>query len=145
MNIEEIKKVLPHRYPFLLVDRVLEVDETSIKAYKNVTANEEFFNGHFPGQPIMPGVLQVEALAQAGAIMLMTQQVDDPQKTLMVFTGINKCKFRKQVVPGDQLMLEVELGSKKRNFVTMKGIATVDGKVACELEASAALVPRESV
>ncbi|HET8864167.1 MAG TPA: 3-hydroxyacyl-ACP dehydratase FabZ [Gracilimonas sp.] len=145
MNIEEIKKVLPHRYPFLLVDRVLEVDETSIKAYKNVTVNEEFFNGHFPGQPIMPGVLQVEALAQAGAIMLMTQQVDDPQETLMVFTGINKCKFRKQVVPGDQLMLEVELGSKKRNFVTMKGIATVDGKVACELEASAALVPRESV
>lgn len=145
MNIEEIKKVLPHRYPFLLVDRVLEVDETSIKAYKNVTANEEFFNGHFPGQPIMPGVLQVEALAQAGAIMLMTQQVDNPQETLMVFTGINKCKFRKQVVPGDQLMLEVELGSKKRNFVTMKGIATVDGKVACELEASAALVPREKV
>ncbi|MBD3616462.1 MAG: 3-hydroxyacyl-ACP dehydratase FabZ [Gracilimonas sp.] len=145
MNIEEIKKVLPHRYPFLLVDRVLEVDETNIKAYKNVTANEEFFNGHFPGQPIMPGVLQVEALAQAGAIMLMTQQVDNPQETLMVFTGINKCKFRKQVVPGDQLMLEVELGSKKRNFVTMKGIATVDGKVTCELEASAALVPREKV
>lgn len=145
MNIEEIKKVLPHRYPFLLVDRVLEVNETNIKAYKNVTANEEFFNGHFPGQPIMPGVLQVEALAQAGAIMLMTQQVDDPQETLMVFTGINKCKFRKQVVPGDQLMLEVELGSKKRNFVTMKGVATVDGKVACELEASAALVARENV
>lgn len=145
MNIEDIKKVLPHRYPFLLVDRVLEVDETKIKAYKNVTANEEFFNGHFPGQPIMPGVLQVEALAQAGAIMLMTQQVENPQETLMVFTGINKCKFRKQVVPGDQLMLEVDLGSKKRNFVTMKGIATVDGKVACELEASAALVPREKV
>lgn len=145
MTIEEIKKILPHRYPFLLVDRVLELDETSIKAYKNVSANEEFFNGHFPGQPIMPGVLQVEALAQAGALMLLTQQVDDPQETLMVFTGINKCKFRKQVVPGDQLMLEVELGSKKRNFVTMKGVATVDGKVACELEASAALVARENV
>ncbi|MCH2449649.1 MAG: 3-hydroxyacyl-ACP dehydratase FabZ [Gracilimonas sp.] len=145
MTIEEIKKILPHRYPFLLVDRVLEVDETSIKAYKNVSANEEFFNGHFPGQPIMPGVLQVEALAQAGAIMLMTQQVEDPQETLMVFTGISKCKFRKQVVPGDQLILEVELGSKKRNFVTMTGKATVDGKVACELEASAALVPRENV
>lgn len=144
MNIEEIKKILPHRYPFLLVDRVLEVDADSIKAYKNVTANEEFFNGHFPGQPIMPGVLQVEALAQAGAIMLMSQ-AEDPENTLMVFTGINKCKFRKQVVPGDQLMLEVELGSKKRNFVTMTGKATVDGKVACELEASAALVPREKV
>ncbi len=144
MNIEEIKKILPHRYPFLLVDRVLEVDAESIKAYKNVTANEEFFNGHFPGQPIMPGVLQVEALAQAGAIMLMSQ-AEDPENTLMVFTGINKCKFRKQVVPGDQLMLKVELGSKKRNFVTMTGKATVDGKVACELEASAALVPREKV
>jgi 3-hydroxyacyl-[acyl-carrier-protein] dehydratase len=123
---------------------VLEVDAESIKAYKNVTANEEFFNGHFPGQPIMPGVLQVEALAQAGAIMLMSQS-EDPENTLMVFTGINKCKFRKQVVPGDQLMLEVELGSKKRNFVTMTGKATVDGKVACELEASAALVQRENV
>ncbi|MDZ7807847.1 MAG: 3-hydroxyacyl-ACP dehydratase FabZ [Gracilimonas sp.] len=144
MDIEQIKKILPHRYPFLLVDRVLEVDAESIKAYKNVTANEEFFNGHFPGQPIMPGVLQVEALAQAGAIMLMSQS-EDPEETLMVFTGISKCKFRKQVVPGDQLMLEVELGSKKRNFVNMTGIATVDGKVACELEASAALVSREKV
>ncbi|MFP8487683.1 3-hydroxyacyl-ACP dehydratase FabZ [Gracilimonas sp. Q87] len=144
MDIEQIKKILPHRYPFLLVDRVLEVDAESIKAYKNVTANEEFFNGHFPGQPIMPGVLQVEALAQAGAIMLMSQS-EDPEETLMVFTGISKCKFRKQVVPGDQLMLEVELGSKKRNFVTMTGKATVDGKVACELEASAALVSREKV
>jgi 3-hydroxyacyl-[acyl-carrier-protein] dehydratase len=144
MDIEQIKKILPHRYPFLLVDRVLEVDAESIKAYKNVSANEDFFNGHFPGQPIMPGVLQVEALAQAGAIMLMSQ-AEDPENTLMVFTGINKCKFRKQVVPGDQLMLEVELGSKKRNFVTMTGIATVDGKVACELEASAALVQRENV
>lgn len=145
MNIEEIKKVLPHRYPFLLVDRVLELEENRIKAIKNVTANEEFFNGHFPGQPIMPGVLQVEALAQTGAIMLMTQQADDPDETLMVFTGINKCKFRRQVVPGDQLILEVELGSMKRNFVTMTGTAKVDGKLACELEASAALVPREKV
>lgn len=143
MNIEDIKKVLPHRYPFLLVDRVLELGEDKIKALKNVTANEEFFNGHFPGQPIMPGVLQVEALAQAGAIMLMTQKVDDPGDSLMVFTGINKCKFRRQVVPGDQLILEVELGSMRRNFVTMIGKATVDGEVACELEASAALVPKD--
>lgn len=143
MNIEEIKKVLPHRYPFLLVDRVLELEEEKIKAIKNVTANEEFFNGHFPGQPIMPGVLQVEALAQAGAIMLMTQKVDDPGDSLMVFTGIKNAKFRRQVVPGDQLVLEVELTTMKRNFVVMKGTASVDGETACEIEASAALVPRD--
>jgi 3-hydroxyacyl-[acyl-carrier-protein] dehydratase len=143
MKIEDIKKVLPHRYPFLLVDRVLELQEEKIKALKNVTANEEFFNGHFPGQPIMPGVLQVEALAQAGAIMLMTQKAENPDEMLMVFTGINNCKFRKQVVPGDQLILEVEMGSMRRNFVTMKGKATVDGEVTCELDASAALVPKE--
>ena len=143
MTIEEIKKVIPHRYPFLLVDRVLELEEEKITAIKNVTANEEFFNGHFPGQPIMPGVLQVEALAQAGAIMLMTQKVKDPENNLMVFTGIKNCKFRRQVVPGDQLKLEVELGSMRRNFVTMIGKATVDGEVACELEASAAIVTKE--
>lgn len=143
MNIEEIKKVIPHRYPFLLVDRVLELEEERIKAIKNVTANEEFFNGHFPGQPIMPGVLQVEALAQAGAIMLMTQKVENVDESLMVFTGIKNAKFRRQVVPGDQLVLEVELSSMRRNFVVMKGTAKVDGEVACELEASAAIVPKD--
>jgi len=143
MLIEEIKKVIPHRYPFLLVDRVLEINEDKITAVKNVTVNEEFFNGHFPGQPIMPGVLQVEALAQAGAILLMKQKVEDPENNLMVFTGIKNCKFRRQVVPGDQLKLEVELGAMRRNFVTMIGKATVDGEVACELEASAAVVTKE--
>lgn len=143
MLIEEIKKVIPHRYPFLLVDRVLELEAEKITAVKNVTVNEEFFNGHFPGQPIMPGVLQVEALAQAGAILLMKQKVEDPENNLMVFTGIKNCKFRRQVVPGDQLKLEVELGMMRRNFVTMIGTASVDGEVACELEASAAIVPKQ--
>ena len=143
MQIEDIKKILPHRYPFLLVDRVLETTEEKITALKNVTANEEFFNGHFPGQPIMPGVLQVEALAQAGAILLMTQKVEDPENSIMVFTGIKNAKFRRQVVPGDQLKLVVELGQMRRNFVTMTGVATVDGEIACELEASAAIVPKQ--
>ena len=142
MQIEDIKKILPHRYPFLLVDRVLETTDEKITALKNVTANEEYFNGHFPGQPIMPGVLQVEALAQAGAILLMTQKVEDAENSIMVFTGIKNAKFRRQVVPGDQLKLEVTLGQMRRNFVVMTGVATVDGEVACEIEASAAVVPK---
>lgn len=143
MNIEEIKKYIPHRYPFLLVDRVLELEENRIVTIKNVTVNEEFFNGHFPGAPIMPGVLQVEAMAQAGAIMIMKNTVEDAETTLMVFTGIKSAKFRKSVVPGDQLKIEVKLTNQRRNFITMKGIATVDDKVVCELEASAAIVPKD--
>jgi len=143
MQIEEIKNYLPHRYPFLLVDRVLKIEKKSIHTLKNVTVNEEFFNGHFPGRPIMPGVLQVEALAQSGALMLLTKHVEDPEKSLMVFTGIKNAKFRRQVVPGDQLDMKVTLEKFRRNFVVMKGIATVDGETACELEASAALVSRK--
>ncbi len=144
MKIEEIKNYLPHRYPFLLVDRVLELEEERIVTLKNVTVNEEYFNGHFPGAPIMPGVLQVEAMAQSGCIMLMTSKVEKPEENLIVFTGIKNAKFRQQVVPGDQLIMEVKLENMRRNFATMIGKATVDGKVVCQLEASAAIVPKEN-
>lgn len=144
MKIEEIKNYLPHRYPFLLVDRVLELEERRIVTLKNVTVNEEYFNGHFPEAPIMPGVLQVEAMAQSGCLMLMENVVENPQDHLIVFTGIKNAKFRKQVVPGDQLIMEVKLDGLRRNFATMTGIATVDDKVVCELEASAAIVRKES-
>lgn len=144
MKIAEIKKLLPHRYPFLLVDRVLEIEEKRIVTLKNVTSNEEFFNGHFPDQPIMPGVLQVEAMAQSGCLMLLNSSlVDNPDDVLIVFTGINNAKFRKSVVPGDQLKMEVHLSNQRRNFITMKGKAMVDDQVVCELEASSAIVPRE--
>lgn len=143
MDVEEIKKLIPHRYPFLLVDRVLELEEDRIVTLKNVTVNEEFFNGHFPGTPLMPGVLQVEAMAQSACVMLMKNHVEDLSKKLVVFTGIKNAKFRKSVVPGDQLKMEVKLVNQRRGFVTMEGTATVDDKVACELEASAAIVDRE--
>lgn len=147
LTIEEIKNYIPHRYPFLLVDRVTEMaeDGTSIKGYKNVSANEEFFNGHFPGAPIMPGVLQLEALAQLGCIMLMKTKVEDPSKVLIVFTGISNAKFKKPVVPGDKLELSVELGQMRRNFVTMIAKATVDGNLTCQMEASAAIVTKDSM
>jgi len=143
LKIDDIKKLIPHRYPFLLVDRVLEVEKDRILSLKNVSVNEEFFNGHFPDRPMMPGVLQVEAMAQSGCIMLMYGQVDNVEDSLVVFTGINKAKFRKSVVPGDQLKMEVKLVNQRRNFITMEGIATVDDEVVCELEASAAIVPSE--
>ncbi len=143
IEVEEIKKLIPHRYPFLLVDRVLEIEDDRILSIKNVTVNEEFFNGHFPGAPIMPGVLQVEAMAQSACIMLMKKHVDDIENNLVVFTGIKNAKFRKSVVPGDQLKMEVKLVNQRRNFVTMEGTATVDDNVVCELEASAAIVKRE--
>jgi 3-hydroxyacyl-[acyl-carrier-protein] dehydratase len=143
LNVEQVKELIPHRYPFLLVDRVLEIEEDRILSLKNVSVNEEFFNGHFPDRPMMPGVLQVEAMAQSGAIMLMYGQVDDVDNSLIVFTGINNAKFRKSVVPGDQLIMEVKLVNQRRNFITMKGVAKVDENVVCELEASAAIVPSE--
>jgi 3-hydroxyacyl-[acyl-carrier-protein] dehydratase len=143
MNIEEIKATIPHRYPFLLVDRVLEMTPTSIVAIKNVTANEEFFNGHFPGNPIMPGVLQVEALAQAGCIGFLKMNDLSAEEYTVVFSAINNCKFRRPVVPGDQLRLEVTITGVKRMFITMHSKASVDGQVTCELDAIAALIPNK--
>jgi len=131
IRIEEIKKLLPHRYPFLLVDRVLEVDENYIKTLKNVSSNEEFFNGHFPGRALMPGVLQVEALAQSACIMLMKMHVKDPDNNLIVFSAIKNAKFRRSVVPGDQLMMESSILADKRGVMKFECQAFVDGDLAC--------------
>jgi len=145
MNIEEIKAIIPHRYPFLLVDRVLELSEERIVTIKNVTGNEEFFNGHFPGTPLMPGVLQIEAIAQSGCILFLKKLCDDPENTTIVFSSINKAKFRKPVVPGDQLRMDLSIVSLRRQFATLKGIASVDGNTVCELEATAAFVKTASL
>ena len=136
LDINEIQKILPHRYPFLLIDRVLElVRKERIVALKNVTINEPFFAGHFPGAPIMPGVLIIEAIAQAGGALLLTE-VGDRENKLMVFTSIERAKFRKPVVPGDQLRLEVKVIGWRavRNMVAarMEGIASVDGRKVAE-------------
>lgn len=133
MDINEIKEILPHRYPFLLVDRVTEIVEgKSIKAYKNVSANEPFFQGHFPGKPVMPGVLILEALAQAGAIIVLQQ--DEFKGKIPLFAGADKVKWRQMVVPGDKLELNVEMIRVRSRMGIGKGIATVDGKKVCEAE-----------
>jgi len=142
MDILEIMSILPHRYPFLLIDRILEIEpRTRIVAIKNVTMNEPFFQGHFPDYPIMPGVLMIEAIAQAGGTMLMTE-VPDRANKLMVFTGIDSAKFRRPVVPGDQVRIEVTVLQWRSRAVRMLGIATVDGKVVCEATVMCQLVPR---
>ena len=140
-DISEILAVMPHRYPFLLIDRVLEMDEKTIRAVKNVTINEPHFLGHFPGVPVMPGVLIVEAMAQAGGFLLLSQ-ADDREDKLIYFTGIDKCRFRKPVVPGDQLIFEVELVAKRSTFAKIRGRALVDGVVVCEAEMMSALADR---
>jgi 3-hydroxyacyl-[acyl-carrier-protein] dehydratase len=139
IDISEIMTVLPHRYPFLLVDRVLEIEKERVRAIKNVTYNEPFFCGHFPGQPVMPGVLVVEALAQAGGYLLFSQ-VEDREGKLIYFSGIDNCRFRKPVVPGDQLVFEVEVVAVRRTFAKIHGRALVDGEVVCEADLMSVMV-----
>ena len=142
MDIVEIMSILPHRYPFLLIDRILEIERKKrIVALKNVTINEPHFAGHFPDFPIMPGVLIVEAIAQAGGALLLTE-IPDRDTKLMVFTSIDSAKFRRPVVPGDQLRIEVTVLNWRSNAVKMRGVATVEGKVACEAIVMCALTNR---
>ena len=142
LDIVEIMAILPHRYPFLLIDRVVEATRRKrIVALKNVTVNEPFFQGHFPDYPIMPGVLLVEAIAQAGGALLLTEIPDRGDK-LMVFTGIERAKFRRPVVPGDQVRIEVDVLNWRSRAVRMQGNAFVEGKLACEAIVMCQLVPR---
>ena len=142
LDITEIMAILPHRYPFLLIDRVLEMERKQrIVAIKNVTANEPQFTGHFPDFPVMPAVMTVEAMAQAGGALLLTE-VPDRDSKLMLFTGIDKASFRRQIVPGDQVRIEVTVLNWRSRAVKMQGVCTVDGAVAAEATITCMLVPR---
>ena len=142
MNITEIMAVLPHRYPFLLIDRVIEMEPRQrIVAVKNITANEPQFTGHFPDYPIMPAVMTVEAMAQAGGALLLTE-IPDRESKLMLFTGIEKASFRKPIVPGDQMRIEVTVLKWRSRMVKMQGVCTVEGDVAAEAVITCMLVPR---
>ena len=146
MNINEIMALLPHRYPLLLVDRVLElVPNERILDYKNISVNEEVFNGHFPGAPIFPGVLTIEALAQASGILgfASTNTTADDGK-LYLFAGVDKVRFKRTVVPGDQLMLSSEVEAVKRNIWRFRTKATVDGEIACQATLLCAYRDREN-
>ena len=142
LDINEIMSILPHRYPFLLIDRVVEMERKQrIVAIKNVTINEPHFQGHFPDYPIMPGVLMVEAIAQTGGALLLTE-IPDRDEKLMVFTGIEDAKFKRPVTPGDQLRIEVTVVNWRTRAVKMAGSITVDGKVVCEATVTCMVVPR---
>jgi len=145
IKIEQIQKFIPHRFPFLFVDRVTELHPgRSIVAIKNVSCNEPFFQGHFPGKMIMPGVLIIEAIAQAGGILLY-HSIPDPQHTFVVLSKINNAKFRRPVVPGDQLNIEAEILKLKGKYCLLKGRATVEGEVAAEGEMVAGILDIEEM
>ncbi len=142
MDIRWIMSVIPHRYPLLLIDRVLEIEpKKRIVAIKNVTVNEEFFAGHFPDHPVMPGVLVIEAMAQAGGLLLM-HDVPDRENKLIFFTTINKAKFRRPVVPGDQLRIEIDILRLREVFCKQSARALVDGQLVAEAVLSSAMMDR---
>lgn len=145
LSIEQIQKLLPHRYPFLLVDRVLNLEKgKSIVAIKNVTCNEPFFQGHFPSFKVMPGVLQVEALAQTGGILLYNS-LPDPEGKIVFLSKIDNTKFRRPVVPGDQLRMEVTVLKMRKKIFCIKGVATVDGELVVESEIMASILSPEEL
>jgi len=142
LDSHAIEKILPHRYPFLLVDKIVDITPRErVVGIKNVTLNEPFFTGHFPGHPIMPGVLIVESMAQTGAILLL-DALEKPEEKIAYFMGINNVKFRKPVLPGDQLQIEVELLRYRPSSCKMLGRAFVSGELVCEAEFMAAIIDR---
>jgi beta-hydroxyacyl-ACP dehydratase FabZ len=142
LTINDILKILPHRYPMLLVDRIVEIDEGKrIVGIKNVTANEQFFQGHFPGAPVMPGVLIVEAMAQCSAVLIL-RDIPDRDRKLFLFGGVDKARFRRPVLPGDQLRMECEVLQRRSNTIKVKGVASVDGNVVAEAEMLSIMVER---
>jgi len=146
MDIKEIQRILPHRYPFLLVDRIIEIDlGKKIVGIKNVSVNEPFFQGHFPGYPVMPGVLIIEAMAQVGGVLAFksVEEKMDISGKLVYFAGIDKAKFRKPVFPGDQIRFELEVIHVKEPYWKLKGLALVDGKKVCEAELMALVGDKE--
>jgi len=142
LTIQQILRLLPHRYPMLLVDRILELEEGKrIVGLKNVTANEPFFQGHFPGAPVMPGVLIVEAMAQCSAIIFLLD-LPDREKKLFMFGGVDKARFRKPVVPGDQLIMECEVLQRRSSTARVKGVARVNGNVVADAEMLSVMTDR---
>jgi beta-hydroxyacyl-ACP dehydratase FabZ len=144
LNINEVMNFLPHRYPFLMIDRILEFEQGKrIVGLKNVTINEPFFQGHFPGHPIMPGVLLLEAMAQTGGVMaLMSLPAEEVKKKVLYFMSLDKAKFRKPVTPGDQVRFELNLLKKRGTIMSFKAVATVDGAVVAEAEMMAMIVDK---
>ena len=142
MNLEEIKNILPHRYPFLLVDRVLEIQKGKYcKALKNISGNEEVFQGHFPSQAVFPGVMIIEAMAQTAGIVIHSGKAEVRSREIVFFAGIDKAKFRNPVAPGDQIVLETSLIKQRRNFWVFEGKASVDEKLVAQAEIKLMLQP----